>query len=315
MTGPNRYFLLVGTTRVQPNYTFTPANAVAVLQNTNGMYDLSNPWNVPSGYVLLNSTPGATTGTMMLSDVYYADGSNWDKDNDGVLDIKLFSEQIGFNAVVGRWPATTVNDVKNISNKTMMVQPASLVELWSNDTWKPPTYNQDGLASCASIPQYLLDSGSTSIWCSAQKNLTAEKYNIHFVPAAIAASDNKTFVDYFTSAHEIVSGLFHGSLEGIEGMTSSDVIKFSTIFPLYLPQSCSMVHYYLSESSNAFSAAVVNTSKGPASLAIPPNYFAFFQGLAQGKNLGDAFYPKESNWNMNYWYTTLFGDPTLHALK
>jgi hypothetical protein len=314
-TGADRYFLFVGTTRVKEGFTFQPHSNQQILANIDGMYSLANNWNIPSGYVILNNTVGATTGSMMLSDLYYADGSDWDTDKDGILDVKSFSEKFAFTAVIGRWPASTPDDVTAMANKTMQMQPVSDIEYWSNDTWKPTGYDQSGPLICNSIAQYFVDQGSVDALCSIVKIFAANRFHITFIPKDIAASGNKQFVNFFLATSKIVYAGFHGNQNSIEGLVSTDVGKFANIIPLYIPSSCNMILYFLTSSEIALSEAMMKGSKGPATIAIPPNTYAFMQGIASGKTIGDAFYPKETNWMMNRWYTTLFGDPSLHVIK
>ncbi|MEK9152168.1 MAG: C25 family cysteine peptidase, partial [Patescibacteria group bacterium] len=312
-TSVGKYFLLVGTTRVKAGFKFDVQSSQEILTNIDGMYDLSKPWNVPSGYVFLNSEGSGSTGSMMLSDLYYSDPTNWDQDGNGVNDAKNWGEKFGLTAMIGRWPTMTADEVTSIAAKTMQVQAVTKIEHWVNDTWKPSYYDEPGLSYCDSLPQFWLDKGAVDVFCSMRRFILPERYHLTFVAAADAAAGNSEFVNFFTATDRIVYANFHGSHNSIEGLTSREVGNFTHIIPLYMPQSCSMVHYYLTSSEDALSSALMNAAKGPAAVVVPPNNFVFLKGLSEGKTIGEAFYPREATWQLNRWYVTLFGDPSLRV--
>lgn len=303
------YFLLVGSTKVDEDFDFNAEEDFEIENNVQAMYDLDYEWNVPSGYVVLNDEAQSNPG-MMPSDLYYADLDDWDTDNDGLIDSKVFSEIFEFETIVGRWPVETEDELAKVINKTIQTQPTNFVSFWASEEFQSLNAQDDIDKYCFNISDYLLGQGSVIVECIMHLIFDETSFSMNYVSLADIANGNENFKDYFLNTNQVVYANFHGYVAGIDGVSTTDVDEFSKIIPLYVPQSCSMIHYYWHE-YDSFSEAVIKAEKGPASLAIPPNAYAFFKAIKEGKSIGEAFYPKEKKWMMNYWYSTLFGDPSL----
>ncbi len=309
-----QYFLLVGDTEVKDDFKFSLSSPKDALENTKTMYDLSKPWNVPSGYVVLSEDISAANVSTMLSDLYFADLNNWDANNDGINDTQLFSEIFDFEAVVGRWPVRTPAELQNIINKSMKMVPTNLLHFWGSDEFKWFKSESDLQKICANISQEYLKQGSVTIECILPLILGHSpkiSYKVNYIKKEDAALGNFDFVKYFFNTSEAVYANFHGSKSSIEGLTVYDMDKFKKIIPLYVPLSCLMIHWYWG-ASDALSEALLKALNGPAIIAVPPNNYAFFKNLEAGTTVGQAFYNVgDKNWAYNRWYSSLLGDPSL----
>lgn len=312
------YFLFVGDTEVwklNSEFKWQVDTDSDILENLDGAYDLDKEWNVPSGYVVLGEQDGEKS--MMLSDLYYADLDNWDDDGDGIIDVQPFSEIFSFETMVGRWPVRTPEELENVISKTMDVKVSNMMDFWGSEEWRE-LYNQEDIDEyCINVSANFLDQGSITIECVMHLIFEYDSnisFTMNYVPLEDISAGNISFADYFLNTESPIFANFHGSLFGIDGLTVNDVDKFTSIIPLYVPQSCSMVHYYL-QSADALSEALLKAEKGPATLAVPPNEYFFFKQLVQGKTIGEAFYPKEQKWRLNRWYSMLFGDPSLKIFE
>lgn len=305
------YFLLVGDTEVwkySHEFKYNVSSNADIQSNLEGAYDLTKPWNVPSGYVVLGEQKG-----MMLSDLYYADLDNWDKNNDGILDTQPYSEIFSFETMVGRWPVRTPEELNNVIDKTMSVKVSNMMDYWGSEEWRELYTQKDIDEKCMNVPKNFLDQGSVITECIMHLIFGYDdntSFTVNYVTKADIAGGNLNFVNYFINTSWPIFANFHGSTYGIEGFTIDDIGKFSKVIPLFVPRACSMIHYYL-RTVDAFSEALVKAKKGPATLVVPPNDYYFFQQLAKGKTIGEAFYPKENKWMLNRWYSTLLGDPSL----
>lgn len=312
------YFLFVGDTEVwklDSEFKWQVDTDSDILENLDGAYDLDKKWNVPAGYVVLGEQDGEKS--MMLSDLYYADLNNWDDDGDGITDVQAFSEIFSFETMVGRWPVRTPEELENVILKTMDVKVSNMMDFWGSDEWRELYNQQDIDKYCINAPANFLDQGSITTECVMHLIFGYDSntsFTMNYVPLEDISAGNLSFADYFLNTERPIFANFHGSLFGIDGLTVNDVDKFTRIIPLYVPQACSMVHYYL-RSVDALSEALVKAEKGPATLAVPPNSYFFFKQLAQGKTIGEAFYPKEQKWTLNRWYSMLFGDPSLKIFE
>jgi hypothetical protein len=77
-----RYVLLVGDTVVYPSDNW--AYSASALLNS---YDLSDPFNVPTGfYRRVNTDP---PGEVLASDAYFVEDRDWDVDNTGLWNLVM----------------------------------------------------------------------------------------------------------------------------------------------------------------------------------------------------------------------------------
>jgi len=323
-----KYYLLVGDTRVKESFKFQPENISDITSSMAGMYDMTLPWNVPSGYVILQndlSLPmGAAAHTgMMLSDTYYTDlDKDWDQDKNNVLDLQLYQEVFDYEAIVGRWPVRTTKQLQNIINKTTTSSPSNHMNYMGSDEWKYINTSEDR-AKCIDQDNYLKNEGRFSLECLMYRFFEPSKITyslIHNNPSAehkalpinerTLRNYNKDFRKFLLNNQHPIYVNYHGSTTEIDGITIDDFKDYKYTFPMYDMQSCSIVHYFLGD-EDTFAEAMLRAEKGPASLVSVPNSTAFYSKLLEGKTIGEAFYPKETKWAHNRWYVSLFGDPSL----
>ncbi|MBU0667955.1 hypothetical protein KJ835_02410 [Patescibacteria group bacterium] len=302
-------FLLVGDTEVREDFRWKANADEDIKFNLEGSQDLGKSWNVPSGYYLLSSSEGDGR-TMTISDLYYADLDEWDKDGDGFNDTVPFSEEFDFEAVVGRWPVRTTEDLNKIITKTLNVRPMHEVHFW-----KSLEFDKEYPENCTKTEMEIRKGALTSPFCAMQIVFAGSDIAMktHYIEQADVEKGNTAFRKFFVSTDQAVYANFHGSKTSIQGFSVGDVNQFENIIPFYHPESCSMVHYFWG-SDDALVEALLKAEKGPAAIVQPPSPSNFYMGISHGKTLGESLYPK-GKYTMNRWYSMLLGDPSLKVVE
>ncbi|MFA4890849.1 MAG: S-layer homology domain-containing protein [Candidatus Gracilibacteria bacterium] len=308
-----KYFLLVGDTETRADFNVYVTSDQDIQYNLQSANDLTKPWNVPSGYINLQFDDGSRS--MMMSDLYYADFNGFHLKSNGIIDIQKGSDKFSFSTIVGRWPVRTNDELKTVIQKTMAMKPTNFIDSWMNNNFQEIHSQSDVEEICNNISPDFLAQGSVIPECAMYLifgNSSHIGYAMDYVYYDAANNPIQDFRDYFLNTDQAVFAGFHGYMQGIENVSNADLINFQKIIPLYVSVSCGVVFYYL-PGGDAFSEALIKAQKGPAVFAVPPNIYAFYKALDEGKTVGEAFYPKENTWMLDRWYTTLLGDPSLEV--
>jgi hypothetical protein len=297
-----RFALLVGDARVTPPADpYAPQSPGAHAE----MDTLASPWSVPTGYYY-RDLPGETYPGEEYTDVFFADLADWDPDGDGVNDaIDSVQTDLGAMLFVGRWPVRTVAEVAAITGKTLDVAaraakgelPRRQVALASVEFGA----TDDLPASCAAPYR---TSDPLSWWIdksNCERDLPAARAALEragfvsefhaFSIAAPTDAEKSTFDRLFGRPDAMVAVSFHGSHDFLATPSGSSTtnIHFETTFPLLTTTACLVGTFELGD-DDALDEALLKAVPGPAIVAQPEYVRAFYEHLAAGRSIGEAFY-------------------------
>ncbi|MFZ5859050.1 MAG: C25 family cysteine peptidase [Chloroflexota bacterium] len=309
-----RYVLLVGDTVVNAgdNWAYTASNLL-------NSYDLSNPFNVPTGfYRRVNTDPPME---VLASDAYFVEDRDWDPDNTGLNprpdNMESSEGTLQAALYLGRWPVRTADEIGIIFEKTKAVTPASSVFFTADNTlvqenqtpcigWPPGEYGKMGCYQDVMVTGFKQFFGSKAPWLDS-KTLFVDINENSQATALMEEIRANTGVMYLS---------YHGNLDclGVQGgdCTPASNFTFESNFPLLDIQACLVANF--TYPSRSFMELVLLSPTGPAVVSQSPNPVLFFRDLRDGKTVGEAFWSEGSVWV--YWPNPilLLGDPSLQVL-
>lgn len=307
------YVLLVGDTSI-PDEQFSVEHVLA-------SYDLFLPWNVPTGfYRRLETDPPQD---IIPSDAYFVEDLDWDPQNTGLNPLgnqKVGEGTIDASLYIGRWSVQTPEQIEPIFNKTRSVVPAMRVFFSADSTLTDGnvTYCQSGFP----VPPGQEFFCYLDLMVQARRNLFEANTPWLMTEAQFTDINDSTqvqaFKEKFFNYDGIVFFSYHGNhdcwaLDGA-GCTGMAGMKFETVFPLLVTQSCLVSTFYF-ESSPSLSELLLENPTGPAVVAEPPNPYMFAQYLLEGKSIGEALWRSASTYVYLPNPISLFGDPSLIVLQ
>ncbi|MFC2095089.1 C25 family cysteine peptidase [Candidatus Bipolaricaulota bacterium] len=330
------FVLLVGDTTME-DYEFQ-IDTVLV------SYELSLPWNVPTGYN--RRTPEDGPGIVRIGDPYFVEDRDWDRDGigktelaDGVGD---WSTQGTLDATLflGRWPVRRVEEIPPIVAKTMSSVPADKVTfVWNATEWgyERPFGCPDEWPS----PNNPLDPPRPLLrWRGTPESKYFYYYgcyhNVSFYPRMIleeatpwitveAMPVDITNPDETGAMFERLSAnkdalviQTHGArpcIQLAEGTCSeADDLAFENTFSLLNVAACYVAYFYAGD-EDSFTEQLLKGERGPAVVAQVPNEYMFWMGLRAGLPVGEAFWRSGATWIDYSAPTILLGDPSLIVIK
>jgi hypothetical protein len=308
------YVLLVGDTEIEmENFHITAVQA---------SFDLSHPWNVPTGFYRRISNDPADE--VLPSDAYFVEDRDWDPDNTGlnpVPDQEWGQGTFDATLYLGRWSVRDPVQVANIIAKTMAHAPAQKVLFAESAefddelskticTWPPDSYwGERAYASCYNNSYEMrtrLFEGN-SPWLKTE-SLYVEIAN----PSEVAA-----FYDKLLNYDGVVYTLFHGyyyclAMEA-NLCVGIETLKFNTLLPFYEPAGCYVSAVY-SGREDTLTESLHNAATGPAIVSTAGhNEYGYYENLRLGQPVGQAFWRAGAVYT--YWLNPILlqGDPSLQV--
>jgi hypothetical protein len=301
---PTMYVLLVGDTEIAPG----TSEVDAVVSS----YDLSQPWNVPTGFYRRIETDPPRS--VLPSDAYFTEEKDWDPANTGVNPVANQASGAGaFEATLflGRWPARRPGDVSVMFEKTRRLAPASRI-LFAEDA-ELADYSQAD--RCVAEP-FAYPFGCYVGFHAARMNLFGPKAPwlvTDYRAVDRGRGDQATAYAAFVSAYDgIIDEVFHGT-EHFIGMPGWDGLMLHD-YPLLVSNSCSVSTFYQGSADSA-SEMLMKATHGPALFLEPPNQYLFLKGIREGRPAGEAFWRGGATYV--YWPNpiTFLGDPSLVVMR
>lgn len=335
------YFLLIGdTTTAESGIEIENEWATGSERNIEGkdiqnMYDLSIPWNVPSGYICEEEyyLEGECAYSSQVTDLYFADLDNeiWQENAEGYIVIPIITfnsiendpdyPTLDFETIIARISIRDATEFSNIFNKFKSYEPSNTLDYLlspelggttEENYWcSEEVYESEEQAALSK------ESCREDRWI-IRNLLEREGYIVDiysFDPANLIEVQNAQNQIYHETNN--VLELFHGSYDGFSIIYLEDVSNFSTVFPLLIPKSCYVGAFANPYYSETVIEKLFKQEKGPAIIASPPNQYLFFKSSIQGKTVGEAFYnPGVSNAVIVMSASNvLFGDPSLKVFS
>jgi hypothetical protein len=303
------YVLMVGDTQV------VRADDTTV-QRMLTSYDLSRPWNTPTGYYRrIDNDP---EGEVLPSDAYFVEDSDWDVTGSGLNEVGGYYGQGEMvpTLYLGRWPARRSEDLEPIIDKTMQVRPVREALSISDSTlddgytccdWPPtePYIGHNNRACCyldqGVIQNRLLEPADWLSWTRLTIDVEAEG------PESFDALWDAEGAIFFT---------FHGYWDCVIMIANDhcdrvDDFHFRTVPPLLEAASCYIAAFY-SGADPTLSEALFALEHGPAVFSqAGHNFYGYTENLMAGLPVGDAFWMAAETYV--YWLNPvlLLGDPSL----
>ena len=303
------YALLVGDTVVTPTNLYeTP------LANLLASYDLSNAWNVPTGFYRRFNADPATV--VLPSDAYFVEDRDWDPENTGLNprpdNMEGGEGTLQADLYVGRWPARTVAELEMVMQKTMAMSPVDSLFVAADESsfgtnhcpsWPPPP-------GCAmACYQNVVQLWQEPISADEGPFLTTERMLVdRNDPAQTAA-----LLERILANEDVMVLNFHGNLVCL-GIQASDCLgpasfPFENDFPLLEIQACLVGNF--THPTRSFTESLFFAPHGPAMISLAPVPMLFLRDLRAGSSVGKAYWGTASVWI--YWPNPLLllGDPSL----
>lgn len=292
------FLLLVGDTQID-----MPSDHVGWYEPTD-MYDLTRPWNVPTGATLEQTW-------MNFTDVFYADADPWPVDALGHPCLQ-FPAYLDFDIAVGRFPVRLPEELASIVAKSRTFAPAGsvmMIDAMHDAPYAPPP------DPCASWPPPFGDpTAEGKCYCHApysiQRGLTGScltlDYHLLHLDVPTEAAEAQSLALNSTSVTFLVC---HGGHDGNFVLPHSLLGSFSSVFPLYVVASCLIDSFYW-WNTDSMVETMLKSDKGPAVVADARNEYYFFKGLAEGLTIGQTVYRTEQTFYAGMG-PGLFGDPSL----
>ncbi|UCF10279.1 MAG: hypothetical protein JSW65_00935, partial [Candidatus Bipolaricaulota bacterium] len=326
------YVLLVGDTTME-DFEFGIETVLA-------SYELSLPWNVPTGYN--RRTPRDEPGLVRIGDPYFVEDQDWDRDgigktelaegvgdwsSEGTLDATLF---------LGRWPVREVEEIPPVVAKTMAAVPADKVVF----AWDATSFSSGRPLGCPaewpSLDDPLEPPAPPARWRGTPEGefyyyygcyhgisyfprLILEEItpwiSVEAIPVDISDQEDTTALFGRLSTNEDALALeVHGArpcIGLVEGSCSeAEDLAFENVFSLLNILACYVAYFYAGD-EEAFTEALLKGENGPAVVAQVPNAYMFWMGLRAGLPVGEAFWRSGATWVSFDGPAILFGDPSL----
>jgi hypothetical protein len=264
------------------------------------MYDLSRPWNVPTGAYISKTW-------MVFTDAYYADLDEWPIDADGHPRLE-FPCHLDFDLMVGRFPVRLPSEISNIVAKSKSFTPATSVEIIDTFTNPSAPIPDD----CASFPPSAGDLDQEGkCYCrtpySEQRALEGSGITLNY---RILSDTDPLARSLALQTRSILVLMCHGGHDANFVLAPSDLGSFAHIFPLYVVNSCLIDSYFWWE-SDSMVETMIKSPKGPVACAGPKNEYYFYRALSEGKTIGEATYNKQKIYYPGLQQGDLIGDPSL----
>jgi hypothetical protein len=269
------------------------------------MYDLSKPWNVPTGAFLDH-------GWMSFSDIYYTDADPWPQNADGKPSLTgpCYCE---CDIMVGRFPVRTPQEISNILFKSKWSRPAySAVTINATDSGQqpdtciwPPTLGDSAMeeACYVKIP-YSIDRALAG---------SGIAHHYYMIDVADQAQVDQARNMIYNSA-SVVLVAAHGGIDGNFVFGVSELCNFKTVFPLYVAHSC-WTNCFYSDQKDSLTEAMLKSDKGPVVICGGYNTYFLYKGLSEGKTVGEALYRGQRTYfGGGLTLVDLLGDPSLRLM-
>ncbi len=331
-----QYVLLVGDTSVgnvggvTPPSAFEDSLGIVDIGNITPermrySYNLTQPWNVPTGFY--RRLPSDPPQVILPSDAYFVEDRNWDPENTGlnlITNREDGSGQLNASLFLGRWPVRSPGEINSIFQKTRSVSPATSI-FFTQNTPAPDAH----VIEC---PHVWPPAENDRFFCYLnQMDVVRPRLfeaNTPWLRTESLWADpddpvqSRNLQERLFSAQGIVSQTYHGShacLRLSEECFHIEQIAFRYVFPLMEIGSCLIDSFYwdqtYGERDDSLAEALLRAPTGPAVITGSPNPYMFFNGLLEGKTVGEAFW--RSGQTYVYWPNpvTLLGDPSLKVLQ
>lgn len=306
------YVLLVGDTEIEmENFHVSAVQA---------SYDLSQPWNVPTGFYRRISNDPA--GEVLPSDAYFVEDRDWDPDNTGLNPVPEQDWGQGtFEAslYLGRWSVREIAEVANITAKSISHAPARKILFAESDefenpesycNWPPDAYFGDKAYGSCYLDTYEM---RTRLFQENAPWLSTESLYVDIAnPGEVAA-----FYDKLLNYDGVVFTLFHGYYYCLameeNNCVGIDTLRFNSNPPFYEPAGCYVSAVY-SGSEDTLTESLHNAATGPAIVSTAGhNEYGFYENLRLGWPVGQAFWRAGAAYT--YWLNPILlqGDPSLQV--
>jgi hypothetical protein len=274
--------------------------------DTSSHFDLSKPWNVPSG-------PHLGGQWIQFSDFYYADRHLFDVDPQGHPYVPSPC-YLDFDLRIGRFAVRTEADLLAVVDKTMRVSPVRSVltviaKAFSQTpdpchVWPPTPGNwmEEDAAYCP-LP-YAIDRALAGTGITHQSHV--------FDPLVQSERDQARSLIFASDALLVVSS--HGGRDGNQFFCDTDIPSFQHTIPFYLASSC-LVNAFENTWGDSLTESMIKAPASAGSAAYPVNCYHFFRALARGTSVGEAlFSPRRIYYGGGIALQNLLGDPSLRLL-
>jgi hypothetical protein len=306
------YVLLVGDTEIQrDNYHISAVHA---------SYNLSQPWNVPTGFYRRISNDPADE--VLPSDAYFVEDRDWDPEDTGlnlVPDQEWGQGTFDATLYLGRWSVRDTHEVANITAKTVAHTPSGKILFAESAefddelskticTWPPDAYwGERAFASCYNNSYEM----RTRLFENNAPWLITESIYVETAnPSEVAA-----FYDKLLNYDGVVYTLFHGYYNCLATEAGNcvgiETFQFKSTLPFYEPAACSISATY-SGAEYTLTESLHNAATGPAIVSTAGhNEYGYYENLRLGQPVGQAFWRAGAAYT--YWLNPILlqGDPSL----